>query len=507
MAKTRTQKALFNTVSSLASEIVSLVCGLILPRLILARFGSAYNGISSSTLQLLSAVSILTVGISGSTRVALYRSLADHDTEKTSRIIKATELYVRKVGYALLCLMPILIVFYPMVVDTGYSWLEVAPLIIAAGISAAGQYYLGLTYSALLMADQRVYISNLTLILSNILNLIVSVILIRANCSIQVVRVCSSLVLLLNPVMKAIYCRHQYKLNSRCTPENSALAMRRDVMAHSIANIVHDHTDVIVLTLFTNVKIVSVYTVYNFVMSALKKTQTVFTNGTEAIFGSMWVKGEEDKIAEYLTLFEYIICVFVSVVFSTSYAVILPFISNYTRNVTDVEYVLPAYAAVITTAQMLYAFRTPYLAVIHGAGHYKQTKNAAYAEAIINLSLSVILVQFLGIVGVAIGTLAANLFRTVQYAVYTEKNLVRRGGYRFIERIFWASMNCGIVILVHYALHLQQYAYRDWASWMLISAFTLVIAVFVTVISSCVFHRDDFFALIKLLKRVIKKKR
>ena len=506
MAKTRTQKALYNTVTSLCSEIISLVCGLILPRLILANYGSAYNGISSSASQLLSAVSILTVGITGATRIALYRSLADQDAYATSRIIRATELYMRKVGYVLLIILFFLIIFYPLIVDTGYSWGEVAPLIVAAGIGAAGQFFLGMTYSALLMADQCIYISNIFLIISNVLNVLLSMILIRAGNSIQVVRISSSFILLLNPVMKAVYVRYKYKLDRNCPPDNSAIAMRKDVMAHSIANIVHDHTDIIVLTVFCNVKIVSVYTIYNLVMNALKKTQTVFTSGTEAIFGNMWVRGEDDKIKEYLTLFEYIICVFVSIVFSTSLAVILPFISLYTKNVKDVEYILPVYAAVITSAQMFYAFRAPYLAVIHGAGHYKQTKNGAYAEAIINLSLSIIFVNYFGIVGVAIGTLVANIFRTAQYAIYIEKNLVSRGGCVFAVRIAWVLANIFLVLLAISALQIQQYAYLGWKQWIIAATLSVTIAVVITCISSLIMYKKDFWSLVNFASSVLRRR-
>ena len=176
--KSRTQKAALNTSLSALAEVVALVCGLILPRLILRNYGSAYNGITSSAKQLLSAISILTVGIAGTTRVALYKSLAANDIEKTSGIIWATEKYMRKVGYALLALVVILTIFYPMLVDTGYSWIEVAPLIIAAGISASGRYFFATPYNALISADQSIYIFKIFLIATDILNVILSVVLI-----------------------------------------------------------------------------------------------------------------------------------------------------------------------------------------------------------------------------------------------------------------------------------------------------------------------------------------
>jgi len=506
MGKTRTQKAALNTATAAVSEVVQVVCSLILPRLILANFGSAYNGITNSARQFLSAVSILTVGVAGSTRVALYRSLEAKDKQRTSAIVRATELYMHKVGLVLLGLIAVLTVAYPLLVDTGYSWIEVAPLIVAAGVSASGRYFFGTTYSALLSADQSVYISNIFLITANIMNVVVSVILIRMGASIQVVKLCASVVLLMSPLLRAIYVRKRYELDRRVAPERSALTMRRDAMAHSIANIVHDHTDIVVLTIFCNVRIVSVYTVYNLVMGALKRTQQVFTSGTEAIFGNMWVKGETDKIRRSLGYYEYIISTFASVVFSTALVMILPFISLYTKGVHDVEYLLPTYAAVITVAQMFFSFRTPYLTLVQGVGHYKQTKKGAYAEAAINLILSVTLVQFIGIVGVAVGTLAANIFRTLQYAIYADNHIIKRGKTVFAGRILWACANIAVIYFIC-SRTAAQFAYSGWLAWVMTAAVVTAIGAAITVASSFVFYRGDMKAVFQLALRSIRKRK
>lgn len=500
MARSRTQKAALNTALSAVAEVVSLICGLILPRLILRNFGSAYNGITSSAKQFLSAVSILTVGIAGTTRVALYKSLAAKDLEKTSGIIWATEKYMRKVGYALLTLMTVLTIFYPLVVDTGYSWIEVAPLIVAAGISASGRYFFGTAYNALISADQSIYIFKIFLIVTDILNVVMSVLLIQLGCNVQIVKLASSVILLMNPVLRAVYVRRKYKLDRSVKPDRSALSMRWDVMAHSIANIVHDHTDIIVLTVFCNVKIVSVYTVYNLVMKMLKKTQAVFTGGTEAVYGDMWVKGELDKIRRNLGYYEYIMAVFSSVFFSATLVLILPFVSLYTKGVHDVEYVLPAYAAVITIAQVFFCLRTPYLTLVQGVGHYKQTKNGAYAEAIINLAVSILLVQFIGIVGVAVGTLLANIFRTVQYALYIDNHVIKRGKHVFAQNILWLTANIAIVYFVA-TLLTRNYADASWTAWVICGIVTVLIGCVVTLVSSLVFYRKKLDGVIVIVKR------
>ncbi len=487
-------------------EVVMLVCGLILPRLILSHYGSAYNGITSSAKQFLSAISILNVGVAGTTRVALYKSLAENDLKRTNAIVRATALHMRKVGIVLTVYAAALMILYPLFVDTGYGWFEVAPLIFAASLSSFGRYFFSTAYKALLMADQSVYIANIFSIVVNILNTLVNIVLIYAGCTIQVVRLSAAVVLLLNPVLLSVYVRKKYEIDTHCEPDNSALSLRRDVMAHSIANIVHDHTDVVVLTIFTDVKIVSVYTVYNLVMNALKKTQMVFTSGTEGLFGNMWAKGEHSKIRENLGYYEFIVGCFVSVVFSTTLVMILQFISLYTHGVHDVEYILPSYALVITIAQAFYCFRSPYLTLVQGAGQYKQTKTGAYFEAGINLLLSILLVQYVGIVGVAVGTLAANVFRTCQYALYSDNHLVKRGHLVFIKRILWASANVCIICFLSNMV-VSTIRCDSWFRWVITAFFVTVFSIVVTFVSALVFYRHDLHGVKGILLRVIRRRR
>lgn len=502
MAKTRTQKAMLNTVTGALAEVVLLICGLILPRLILARFGSSYNGITQSAKQYLSAITILNVGVTGATKVALYKPLAENNIEKISGIVKALDRQMRKVGMILSAYIVVLIFAYPLLVDTGYSWIEVAPLVLAAGISALGSYFFGITYSTLLTADQNVYILNAFSIIATILNTVVNVILIKAGCSIQVVRISGAVVLFLRPLLLNLYAKKRYKLIQNCEPDNTGMSMRRDVLAHSIANIVHDHTDLVVITLFTNAKMASVYTVYNLVMAILKKTQRIFTNGTESIFGSMWSKGEMAKIRHNLSIYEFIVGSFASVVFSTTLVMILPFITLYTKGVKDVEYIRPAYALIITVAQAFYCVRAPYTTLVHGSGHYKETKVGAYMEAGINLVLSVVLIQFIGIAGVALGTLAANVFRTVQYAIYVDKNLVPRGIRFFGLHLLWATLNAVIIFFLSKLLPLVGKAYDSWLLWITAAIVVTLLAFAVTALSAAVFYRKDMMGVVKMLKRL-----
>ena len=506
MKTSRAEKASLNVATGLLAEIVTLVCGLILPRLILSHFGSSYNGITSSAQQFLSLIAILNVGIAGSTRVALYQTLSRNDTSGTSAIVRATEQYMRKVAMVLAAYIVILSLTYPVFVETGFEYWDVAILVIAAGANSFGSYFFGAAYQALLSADQCVYITNVLNIITTILNTVIAAFLISAGFSIQVVKLSSAIVYILKPALQNLYVSRKYRIDKTVKPDSSALSKRKDVMAHSIANIVHDNTDIVILNLFCDVKIASVYTVYNLVMAALRNFLRVFTNGTEAIFGSMWAKGEKEQIQKSIGYYEFIMGTMVSTVFATTMIMILPFVFLYTKGINDVEYILPTYAMVITVAQAFFCLRSPYLALVQGAGKYKETKQGAVLEAALNLGISFILVQFLGIVGTAIGTLVANMFRTIQYAVYIQKNICQRSIKTIICRLGWGFFNLICVCLSCGQLTLR-YTEWSWGAWIICGFLTFILSCLITIISALVFYRKDLFAILGIIKRVINKRR
>lgn len=501
MNRSRTQKASFNIITSAISELIALASTMILPRLILTNYGSVYNGIVSSASQFFSLISVLTLGVTAATRVALYKTLASEDVSGTSAIVRATENFMRRIGMVLLVYIIAFAAVYPLVVKTGYSYLDVAILIIVTGASSFAEYYFGITYRTLLLADQSVYISNIYTAIATVLSLILSIVLIEQRCSFQIVKLAGAVVFILKLVLQNVYVAKHYKIDRHCVPDNSALEGRGEAMAHALANIVHDNTDIVILTLFTDVKTVSVYTVYNLVMTALKKLQLIFNTGTEPIFGSMWVKGEKDKIRYTLDFYEFAVAFFCSAVFSVTIVMLLPFVSLYTKGVTDAVYIRPSYGLIITLAFAVQCFRVPYLCVVGGIGHYKQTKNAAILEAVINLGLSMVLVNFIGMVGVAVGTLAANLWRTIQFAFYIDDNVIYRGKSIFMKKIIWAFFNI-LLIACPMFMYTQRYTFTGWGNWILYAAVVFILSLCIVVVSSLVFYRNDFFKACRILKRM-----
>ena len=90
----RTKKAMVNSITSLLYQFILIASGLIVPRMVLANYGSDCNGVVSSVTQFMSIVSLLTIGLTAATRVELYKSLASNDYLRTSQVVYTTKMYM-----------------------------------------------------------------------------------------------------------------------------------------------------------------------------------------------------------------------------------------------------------------------------------------------------------------------------------------------------------------------------------------------------------------------------
>lgn len=499
----RTKKAFYNITTSLLSQFVSIICGLITPRLILATFGSTYNGVINSATQFLGIISILNLGIAGATRVALYESLANNDCIGTSRIMKATKNYMRKVAFCLIMYAAVLCIVYPLISHNNLTFTDHMSLIAIVSISSFAEYFFGISNYTLLTADQASYILNILNIAKVTINTIAVYILIKAGASIYSVKLVSSIVFFIAPVLLEIYVKKKYNLISNCTPDDSAIKNRGVVAFHSIANIIHNNTDLIVLTVFTDAKLISVYTIYYLILGKIKALMTVFTSGLEAAFGNMWIKKELASIERNFRLFEYGIYTFTAIMFSCVGILILPFIELYTKGVTDINYLRLDFAILVTVTEATYCLRQPYLTLVQATGSYEETKMGALIEALLNIGISLILVVPLGINGVMIGTLVANIFRTTQYSIFISNNVLHRAYQQVIYRLIWLVGVCGITVSISLLINRVISFPNGWKGWIVRAITVFITAFFIALVMSIVFYKDDYYSFKNVFRRML----
>ena len=135
-------------------------------------------------------------------------------------------------------------------------------MILTISISTFAQYYFGIVNRILLTADQRGYIQYITQTIAVICNTIACYILIALGCRIQIVKLATSIIYLIQPFAIYIYVRGHYQIDKKIKYDKEPIAQKWNGIAQHVAAVILDGTDTVVLTLFSTLSNVSIYSVY-----------------------------------------------------------------------------------------------------------------------------------------------------------------------------------------------------------------------------------------------------
>lgn len=456
-------------------------------------YGSEVNGLVNSITQFLHIIAFLDLGVGAVVQSSLYKPLADGDNSQISCVLKSAGRFFQRLAQILLVYVVILIVVYPYIANQNFGFMYTATLIVAMSISSFAQYYFGVVNRLLLLADQRGYVQYNIQTVTLILNTIACTVLITCGASIQFVKLTTSLIYLLRPFSFKLYVDHHYNIDRKIHYSGEPIKQKWNGVAQHVAAVVLDGTDSIVLTVFATLSDVSIYSVYHMVVYGVKQLFISMTNGIQSLMGELWAKQETEELHDFFGWVEWSIHTGVVFVFGCTVALILPFVSVYTKGITDTNYVQPMFAILIVAANACHCLRIPYNLMILAGGHYKQTQSNYIIAAIINLGLSVIFVNFAGLIGVAIGTLVAMLYQTVWMAYYDSKNLIQWPFKNFIKQCVVDVLSLGIILLGSNMMKLITNNYFEWVICAI--GVALFVGIVVVVINE-IFYRDKINHLI-----------
>ena len=499
----RLQRTFLNISMSLLLQLTNIISGLIIPWLIIRTYGSGLNGLLASVTQFLSIFSLVEGGIGGVIRASLYKHLAQKNLEATSSVLKATNTFFRKVALVFIFFLLILAIFYPFMIHGTYSYYFVCFLVLIMGIKTFAQYFFGITNQILLQADQKLYLVSVFHIVSIIANVLTVTVLVYLQASIHIVQIFSVFVLSMKPLLMKIYVNRNYKIIEKTKEDKKALSQKWDGIGHHIAYFLHNRADIIILTIFTDITLVSVYSVYLLVSSGVKSLTTTFSSGMESVFGDMIAKKEQKSLEKNFDMYEFIFYMLTSIVFVSASLLILPFISIYTLGVSDADYIQPLFAYLLLAGEAIHVLRLPYHSLIMAAGHFRETRNGAFLEAFINIFISILLVNYYGLVGVAFGTIISTLFRTVQYAFYMSKNILNRSVWKVFKR-FSVNM-CAAIMVILLSKLIPSISFINYYQWIIYALIVTSVTAIVTLFVNTLFYYNNFIMSFKMLKRAFNK--
>ena len=439
-----------NLFSAIIFQFIHILYGLIVPRIILGCFGSDINGLVSSITQFLSFISLLEGGLGAVVLAELYVPIENHDVKRINNILASCQRFFVRLSIIFAAYTVVLSVIYAYTIKDQYNFIFISSLVWTLSLTTIAQYMFSITYRLYIQANQKLYIIQRISSLTMIVNIIVAIVVAKLFPEIRLLKLASSTAFFIQPFLFRHFVDPEFRNYRRNGDREYTLKNRWSGFAQNLAHFINLNTDIIVITVFSTFTNVSIYSVYILAINAIKTTISTLTNSYQSALGKYIAQNDTVVLKKNFKRFCVLTWGISLILFCTCLLLINPFVQIYTNNVHDANYYQPIFAMIICLANLIYCMREPFRLLILAAGKFRETNFGSFMEAILNIGISILLVNWLGLVGVAIGTLVAISYRAIYFIYYLKTNIIEINIKEYYRHIITALLIVGINLVIYF---------------------------------------------------------
>ena len=203
--------------------------------------------------------------------------------------------------------------------------------------------------------------------------------------------------------------------------------------------------------------------------------------------------------------FELLIYFITTILISTAMVMIIPFVSIYTHGITDVNYIRPTFGVLVCISIYFTCIKIPYEQIVYAAGEFKKTRNGAFAEAGINIVLSVVLACVMGLDGIIIGTIIALSYRTTRYHYFICKNIINRDFISIFYRYLYSFLVIVICMISSKILPLS--GVNSYLKWIMFASISAIFSIAIATILGFLFFRNNMAMVFKSIIQILKNRK
>lgn len=466
----RTINSMKNIYMSLLTQIVIVLLGFISRKVFLDSLGTEYLGINGLLSNVLSMLSLAEGGIGVSIVYNLYKPLADNDRCEITALI---QLY-KKVYLIIACTVLVLsFSLYPFInrlVEDGENipFLNIVYFIFVINNVIS---YLNAHKWSLINADQKGYLLTKYNIIFKVITSISQIIILKITNNYILFLIIELAITLIQNIYngKVVYnlypyiCTNKkYKID-KITKHNIVQNVKA-LFLHNIGTYCVFGTDNLLISFFINVKTVGLYSNYTLVIGQLGRLISPIITSIEHSIGNLVASESKEKVYEIFKSIYLVNFWIYSVAVIFLYNLLEPFI-----NIWLGEGLLLNRLTLIVILINFYitGLRKTISTFKSKAGIFTNDKYVPILEAIVNLGSSIILVRYLGLAGIFMGTIISSLL----FPVWIQSRLV-------YKNVFSKSFNQYLRIYIIYAV------------------LTIITGIFTTLICSKISITSEFVNLI-----------
>lgn len=409
----RTKYTIINARVNIVFYVILFFISLFSRKIWLTILGNSIVGLNSTLQNILGILNLAELGVWSATAFALYKFIHDKNHEKIKEVVTIFGHFYKIIGCVIVSLSLILAFFLPYIFrDSGIS----TAFVIAAFFTFLYSNLLGFFFNykqILIVADQRNYviviISNTTMVLKILLQILFLYIF-AGNFYLWLLL--EVLFATLNTIFLNYYVNKLYpwlklnKYNKEMLSKHTTLL--RDIkrlISHKFAGVIVLETDNIFIYLFAGLVQVTYYTNYTLIISRLVGLLNSFLNSGIASLGNLVASDDKEKINTVFWELLNLRYFSAGIIMISSYFLIDPFISIWLGKeyvISNVILLLILFNSYVTiTRYSIDSFLDSY-------GLYGHVW-APWAEAGLNLGITLVLGYKYGIIGILSGTAVSTI--------------------------------------------------------------------------------------------------
>lgn len=487
-----------NLISSLVYQVVLISLSFIIPRLYLENFGSEVNGVLSTIKQIFVYLFLLEAGVGLATTQALYKRIGEKDYKSASEVLAATNSYYIKTGIVYLIIVLIIAVVYAYVLPTSIDSNVLFLIVILTAIPALFSYFVQAKYRILMEVDGRKYILNNAETVLQIASNVGKILVLVLTDSLVLIQLVYCIIYLAQLIFLYIYAKRRYKwLDLKAKPDFAAISQKNSVLVHQLSGMVFNNTDVILISVLCDFKAASIYAIYNIFFSQVQNFITSLLSSFTFALGQMFYTDRE-KFDKLYNAYETFYVMGTYIIYTLMAVFLLPLIQIYTSGINDAEYTNTLLILLFVLMNLVSNAKTPANSVVEFSGEFKNTRSFAIWEMVINITVSVVAIMYIGICGAILGTVAALLYRGIVTIYYSNKKVLKRSQISTYKIIISNLLTFGIVMLIFYV---DTFSNSSFIKLLLNGIVHSIWIVALYLLSNFLFNRSAFKTILEMCRR------
>lgn len=477
----RVHKSILNAEVNLVFYFLSLFLAFFSRKIFLSCLGSEFIGLTGTLSNILGYLNLAELGITASIGYFLFKPLQSNNKQEIQEILSLLGYLYNRIGCIILVSGIIISLFFPIIFHNANIGLGI---IYFSFYSFLGSSLIGyfINYRQILLtADQKKYLVAIYFQSANIVKIILQIYLAYTFKNLYVwvgieflfgIIGCITLNLKINqeyPWLRVSKKRGKYLIKKY--PD--VITKTKQVFIHKIKDFVLVKSDELFIFLFVSLKMVAFYGNYMIIISKLISLFSAITGSVGASIGNLVAEGNKQNMMKIFWEFTTIQHTIAAILSFSLYNFTEPFISNW----LGAEYIMNHRILVLL---IIYIYitnsRNSVDSFNYAHGLYADVWSA-WAELIINVSITIIGGLKWGIIGILLGKIVSLLAIVVLWKPY----YLFTSGFKESVSIYWKGVirNYGISIfsfaLSTYLIHFVPVnPYQNIWSWALYAAIGMV---------------------------------